>query len=98
VTKQGNKALNASLLLFLRSVKRFIASLLQFFTQHHTLHHHCFLEGNHCLALHRHYFFKASLDASSPLLFKVTLRTSGGEEHWLRAEHTGGEGGILGTF
>jgi hypothetical protein len=31
--KRGNEALNASSLLFLRSVKRFIASSLQFFTQ-----------------------------------------------------------------
>ncbi len=31
--KQGNEALNASSLQFLTSVKRFIASLLQYFTQ-----------------------------------------------------------------
>jgi hypothetical protein len=31
--KRGNEALNASSLLFLRSVKRFIASSLQFYTQ-----------------------------------------------------------------
>jgi hypothetical protein len=32
--KRGDEALNTSSLLFLRTVKRFIASLLQFCTQH----------------------------------------------------------------
>jgi hypothetical protein len=32
--KQGDEALNTSSLLFLRTIKRFIASSLQFYTQH----------------------------------------------------------------
>jgi hypothetical protein len=41
--KRGDEALNASSLKFLRSVKRFIASSLQIFTQRETLHRRYFL-------------------------------------------------------
>ncbi len=44
--KQGNEALNASLLQFLSIVKRFITSSLQFFIQRQTLHCCYFLKEN----------------------------------------------------
>ncbi len=67
--KRGNEALNASWLLFLRSVKRFIATIfysalnvsspLIFKRNHHlTLHRHYFFKGIHHLTLHRYYFLK----------------------------------------
>ncbi len=68
--KPGDEALNASSLQFFRSVKRFIAmTFFSLFT---------FLKGlslNALLAL----LFKvdSSLNVSSPLLFSVTLPTSG---------------------
>jgi hypothetical protein len=61
--KQGDKALNTSLLQFLSSVKRFIATiffsaliaslLLLFMKKHHlTLHQRYFLKEIHRLTLH----------------------------------------------
>jgi hypothetical protein len=54
--KRGNEALNASPLLFLRSVKRFIASSLQFL-----------LSVKRFIAVN--FKEKSSFNASSPLLF-----------------------------
>jgi hypothetical protein len=82
--KRGNEALNASSLQFLSSIKHFISSSLQFFL---SVKHYItitFIE-KHCSTLHRCYFLKeipllfkrnSSLNASVPLLFKVTLPTS----------------------
>jgi hypothetical protein len=67
--KRGDEALNASLLQFLRSVKRFIATIffsalnvsspLLFMERHRLTLHHCyFLIEIHRLTLHRHYFLK----------------------------------------
>jgi hypothetical protein len=55
--KRGYEALNASLLQFLSSVKRFIASLLRFF-----------LSVKRFIAVI--FYGKPSFNASSPLLFK----------------------------
>jgi hypothetical protein len=65
--KRGNDALNASSLLFLRSVKRFIATIFYsalnvssplIFKRNHrlTLHRRYFFRGIHRLTLHRRYF------------------------------------------
>jgi hypothetical protein len=62
--KRGNEALNASLLQFLSIVKRFIASSLRFL-----LSVKRFIADN--------FLRKTSFNDSSPLLFKVTVPTSG---------------------
>ncbi len=75
VMKRGNEALNASSLLFLRSVKRFIATSFYsalnissplIFRRNHrlTLHHCYFLKGIHRLTLHRRYFLKVTFPTS----------------------------------
>jgi hypothetical protein len=71
--KRGDETSNASSLQFLSSINRFIATnffsalnapLLLFAEKHH-------------LTLHHRYFKKnSSLNASAPLLFKLTLPTS----------------------
>jgi hypothetical protein len=72
--KRGNEALNASSLQFFSIVKRFIATICY---QHLTLHRRYFLyerlfNASSPLLLKRN----SSLNASSLLLFKVTLPTS----------------------
>jgi hypothetical protein len=73
--KRGDEALNASSLQFLRSIKRFIASLLQFFYSALNASSPLLFKETHRLMLHRRYFLKM-IHASLPLLFKVTLPTS----------------------
>jgi hypothetical protein len=53
--KQGDEALNASLLQFLSIVKRFIAMI--FFSALNASSPLLFI-GKHCLTLYRHYFVK----------------------------------------
>jgi hypothetical protein len=53
--KQGNEAFNDSSLQFLRSVKRFIASIFYSALNASSL---LILKKNHCLTLYRRSFFK----------------------------------------
>jgi hypothetical protein len=75
--KRGDEALNASLLQFLNSVKRFIASLLRFFLSVKRFVAVIFYGKPSFNASSPLLFKRNSLfNASSPLLLKVTLPTS----------------------